>query len=282
MGWALAGPIIAGAVGGGIQARGAKKAAKDSQPQIPSQFAGTAGIAARNIQGYMRNGLPSFGGPFTAGLNPMQQNALTNIRGLLGSGQQGMDAARGTIERAASEGLSPADIELARSQSQGLFDFQQGRGLAQLREGQAQGGRFFGTGAVGAEGDFLRGMSSEREANLLPLALQMQQARLGAAGMLPQFLQGGLQNQLTGIQAGEAERGLQQQDINARYQEFIRTNPAAAIALLANLMGSTPFYNPTVPPNFGMLFGQGLSGLGQSPGFANSLPNYFGNNAGPG
>jgi hypothetical protein len=282
MGWAVAGPIIAGAVGGAAQSEGAKKAAKNSQPQVPEQFQRSAGLAANNINRYLVRGLPQWGGPFTVGLNPMQQGSLSSIQGLLGAGQNGMNAAQGTIERAAAEGLNPADIDLARSQSQGLFDFNQQRGLAQLREGQAAGGRFFGTGAVGAEGDFLRGLTSEREAMLLPLALQMQQLRLGAAGMLPQFLAGGIQNQMMGFQAGEQERSLGQQDLNARYQEFLRTNPAAAIPLLANLMGSTPFYNPTVPPNFGMLFGQGMMGLGQSPGFANAFPNYFGAQPGKG
>lgn len=282
MGWAAAAPIIASAVGGAAQSKGAGKAARHSAPRIPAEFSRLLGGASAQLQGFLGRGLPQFGGPFTVGLNPMQQSALGNIQGLLGAGQQGMTNALGVIDRAAAEGLSPADIELARNQTQGLFDFNQGRGLAQVRESQAQGGRFFGSGAVGAEADFMRGLTAERQASLLPLAMQMQQMRLGAAGMLPQFLSGAIGTQMQGLQAGEAERGLGQQDLNARYQEFIRTNPAAIIPLIANLMGSTPFYNPTVAPNFGMLFGSGLSGLGQSQGFANLFPQYFGSQRGPG
>jgi hypothetical protein len=70
---------------------------------------------------------------------------------------------------------------------------------------------------------------------------------------------------------------LQQQDIDRRFQEFLRTRPENAIGLFASLLGGggTPFFNPVVPPNLGMTFGAGLSGLGQSPGFLNFLQGAF-------
>src|SRR6266705_2943827 len=91
--WTVAAPIIASAVGAGISSRGAKNAAKHSQPQIPQQFAGPAGAGANYLWNAIVNGgLPQYKGPFTAGMNPLQNQGANFASQSLQAGQGGLDA----------------------------------------------------------------------------------------------------------------------------------------------------------------------------------------------
>lgn len=273
------GAIISGGanvLGGALSGKGGKNAAKNSAPQIPSVFRGATGDATNLLRQYLKNGFPSYPGQLTAGQDPLQTQGFDYISQVLGAGRGSFDSALKTIMGAAEGGIQEGDIQLALDKTNPLFEFQKGRSLAQLRESQSQGGRFFGTGALNAESDLLRGLEAQRSADILPLALQMQGVRLGAAQSLPSFLAGQAGVGGAGVQAGGARRGIEQEGLNAQFQEFLRTRPEAAIPLLASLMGGTPFYNPVVPPNWQQTTGAGLTGLSQSPGFLQFLAQAYG------
>lgn len=261
-------PVIASAAGGIASGIGGKQAAKGNKPQILGAFQGPVTDASRLLRSYISGGLPGYGGPFTAGLNPLQLQAMNFISSTLGTGDAGLQSALRTITNASEQGFSPQDIELARKQTQPLSDFLQKEGLAQVRESTSQGGRFFGTGGVASENRFMQQFLANRESTILPLAMQMAQYRLGAAQSVPNFLLGQLGVGAGAFQAGEAARGIEQSDLMARYQEFLRRQPLNAISALAGLMGGTPFYQGPVAPNLLQGLGAGLQGLGSSPGFA--------------
>lgn len=268
MGWAIAGPMLASAAGSAISARGGKKAAKNSAPQIPYQFQGPAGAAGSYLWGAINGGgLPRYGGQFTAGMNPTQQQGLNFATNGLSAGQAGLQNALQTVQTAAQSGFNPQDVQLAQQYLQPYYDYQRGQGLAQVREGQGQTGRFYGSGGVTAESNFLNQLNAQQSSQVLPLAMQMANYRLGAAQSIPQMLgqQQALGMGLYGL--GEQQRQIDQGDLAARYQDWVRSQPINAISALAGLMGGTPFYNPTVAPNAGQLFGSALSGLGSSPDF---------------
>jgi hypothetical protein len=267
MGWAAAAPIIASTVGGLLQSKGNKKAAGAS-PQIPGVFTGPVTDASRLLWSRILNGFPAYQGQLTAGATPLQQNALTAASGLMGQGQAGMDSAWQTLLRGATEGMGQSDIDLAMKQTNPLFEYQKTRSVGSMREAQAQGGRFFSTGALGQEGDLLAQMEANYSSQVLPLAMQMQQMRTQTAQSLPGFLQN-----IFGL--GEGERQIQQQGLSAQMAEWLRTQPEAAISMLAGLMSGTPFYNPATAPNAWQTIGSGISGLGQSAGFQKSIQDWL-------
>lgn len=278
--WTAAAPIIASAVGSGISARGGKKAAKHSQPQIPQQFAGPAGAGANYLwNAIAKGGLPQYGGTFTAGMTPLQNQGLNFVMGNQAAAQGGLDSALRTITGASESGFNPQDLQLAKNYLQPYYDYQRQQGLAQTREGEAQTGRFYSSGGVGAESNFLNQLNAQQTSQLLPLATQMAQYRLGAAQSLPGFLGGQQALGMGMFGLGEQQRQIQQGDLTAKYQEFLRTQPMAAISALAGLMGGTPFYNPAQAPNFAQMFGQGLSGLGSSPDFLKLIQAWQAQNA---
>ena len=271
MGWAVAGPILASAAGAGISSAGGKKASRNSAPQIPSVFQRPVGAASQVLTRDIYHGIPGYTGQLSANFNPLQEGGIQQISALLGQGQSGLDSALKTITGAAETGLSPSDIDLALQTTNPLFEYQKERSLSQLRESQAQGGRYFSSGALGQESDLLRGLEAQRTNDILPLAMNLANYRLGAAENLPAFLAGSMGLGQAAFQVGSQQQGIEQQGLDRLLQEFLRTRPEAAISSLAGLMGGTPFYNPVVPPNAAQIFGSGLAGLAGSPGFQSAL-----------
>lgn len=215
----------------GLQSRGAKKAAKGSEPQIPKQFmpALSAGLGVVNRN--LRYGATPFLGPTLAGQD-----------GVLGAaGGAGLRSAFDTIQQFSQSGISPEHLALIKQTTDPFYDDLRKDLVAGTRE--ATGSRFFGSGSAQQEMDTLRRFEGDRAAQAFPLALAAGQQQLGAAGTLYDLLQ----------------------------SEFLRTQPEAAIPGLAALMGSSQFYNPAVAPGFGSALGANIGSLIQSPGFWNWL-----------
>lgn len=269
-------PLIASAVGGGLSAQGSKKAAKGAKPQIPEEFRGplaaalgllTAGIQNRGgIGGTLGNPWQPFAGgsPFAAPLNSLQNTALGGLEAMLGpnisAANTGLADALTTIRAISAAGLDPATVKFVSDQLAPFFEGQREAGVAGVREASAARGGFFGSGSATAEGDFLRKLASEQSAQVLPLALQSQALRLGAAQSIPGLITG-TQESLIGqllnaLQGGEIARGAANQAL-----------PVQGINFLAALMGGTPFVQQAVPTNFLQSFGSNVSSLGSSPGF---------------
>jgi len=270
-------PIIASAVGAGISSRGSKKAAKNSRPQIPEAFRAPVGQAAGLLQGRLAGGFPQFKMPGSGDvLGSMQNAAIGESGGLLGAGNQGFQDALRTMQGVASTGIDPATIRSLQATLDPFFNYQREQGLGGVRQAQASGGRFFGTGGVQAESNFMNQFLANQSGTILPLAIQNQQLKMqGAQGMMASIL--GQQNfNQNAFNLGEQER-------QARLNEFLRTQPENAIPYLASLMQGTPMsYNPQ-GTNFAQNFGGSINSMLGSPGFWQYMQNaYVGNQKGPG
>lgn len=258
-------PAIASVMGSLISSRGSKKAAANAkQPQIPKIFGPALGQGLGLIQSRLGGGFPAFPG---GAINPLQSMAMGQMGQSFGAGQAGLDSARQTIEGLASTGIDPQAINTAQTQLAPYFDFLRQQGLGQFREGQAQGGRFFGSGAVGGEGNFLNQFAANQAAQVLPMAMQMTGMKLGAAGALPGFLGGQQQLGMNMFNMGGQAQAQQ-------LAEFLRQQPEAAIPLLTQLMGGTPMFQPPVPNNFGQVMGSNVNSMLGSGGFWDYLQSF--------
>lgn len=261
---AVAAPWIAAgasALGGYLSGRGSKKAAKNAKPDIPAIFKPAVGAATSLITSRLQTGFPRFGGPFVAGLSPEQTS-------LIGAGTGGINDALRTLQTVAESGLDPATVRQVTASLAPFFQRLTEQNLGQARETQAQGGRFFGTGGVGAEADVLERIASLRSQTELPLALQILDRQTSAAQALPGFLQ-------SSLGALDLPRQIQQAEFSAQFQEFLRTQPENAIGLLGTLLTGTPFQQPPLATNVAQGVGAGLQGLGSSPGFLQLLQDLF-------
>lgn len=261
----IAVPIIASVAGALASSQGSKKAAKNAKPPgIPPIFGPAVGQGLGLIQQRLGGGFPAFPG---GAINPLQSMAMNQMGQSFGAGQAGLDSARQTIEGLATTGIDPQAINTAQTQLAPYFNFLRDQGLGQFREGQAQGGRFFGSGAVGGEGNFLNQFAANQAAQTLPLAMQMTGMKLGAAGSLPGFLGGQQQLGMNMFNMGGQAQAQQ-------LAEFLRQQPDAAIPLLTQLMGGTPMFQPPVPTNFGQALGSNINSMFGSGGFWDYLNSF--------
>lgn len=261
-----AAPIAASVIGGLLSSRGSKKAAKASRPRIPAEFRPALGSALNLITAGLRNQFTSANNPFAAPFTGLQQQGREQVGSVLGAGgQAGLDEALRTIRGVSATGLDPAQIRSFQDVLAPFFEFQRQQGVAGVREAEAAGGRFFGSGGVSAEGNFLAQLEAERMAQIIPLALQAQILRLGAAQSVPSFLAGIQGLGSTAIQAGEVERSAQTQQL-----------PGQIIPFLTQLMGGTPLFTPPIPTNFLQSLGAQTSSLASSPAFLDLFKNFGG------
>lgn len=138
--------------------------------------------------------------------------------------------------------------------------------IPKLREAYAGTGTFSGTDRATAEQKTWTDLASNVAATL---AQQEQQNALAAAGALPSVqsaYQGiasqDVQKAAAGLQYGGLERQLQTQELSARYNEFLRTNPQSAsiinqVMQLLGLQTQASYMDPGSPG----LLSQALSGL---------------------
>jgi len=252
-----------------LSSSGSKKAAKNATPKIPKEFRPDLGSALGLLGQRLSGGFQGMPG---GALNPLQTMAMGQAGQSFGQGQAGLDSARQTIESLATTGIDPTAINTAQSTLQPYFDFLHGQGLAQTREGEAQGGRFFGSGGTGAEALFNSNFGAQQSAQILPMAMQMTGMRLGAANALPGFMAG---QQGLGMNLFNMGGVAQQQQL----AEFLRQQPENAIPLLAQLMSGTPMFQPPVPTNFGQALGGSLNSAMSSGGFWDYLRSLGGGGA---
>lgn len=285
-----AGPIAASAAGSYISSRGSQKAASGARPQVPAVFNPAVGQAAGLLGNRLAGGFPPFAMPGSGDVLSSLQNASIGQAGnTLGAGNQGFADALRTMTNVSQMGIDPSVVRDLQNQLDPFFSYQRNQGMAQAREGAAQGGRFFGTGALTNENNFMNQFLANQAGTILPLAIQHQQLRLQGAQGVGQNLLANQAFNTGNFQLGGAE---QQQ----RLQEFLRTQPEAAIPYLASLMQGTPMsYNPQ-GTNFLQSFGGGLNSMIGSPGFWQYMqsigggperqgppaPWHLGNNVGPG
>ena len=258
MGAALAVPLIAQLGSAAISSQGSKKAAKAAgSPQIPAFLEPMLQQAMGLIGSRMQYGSPAFKGQRVAGPTGTQ-----NL--LLARGQGGLTSAFDTVRRISETGLDESSIRDIEARLDPFFERQRSNIQAGAREASAGRGNFFGSGSASLERDSMQRFEESRMANIIPLALQIQQQQLGAAGALP-----GLLGQ--SMSALDMPRQVNQANMDFNFAEFIRTDPANAINMLAPLLGGggIPFFVPPVPTNFMQAAGAGLGNMASSTGFAN-------------
>lgn len=279
--WAAAAPWIVSGVSALAGSQGSKKAAKSATPKIPGAFrpdlASALGVLGQGLQ----QGFPRYQGPLVAGFDPMSSAGLAAAAGPLNAaGQGGLDSALATIRGISATGLDPSQIQSVRDTLAPFFNYQKQQTIAGTREAEAAGGRFFGTGGVQAENNALNQLLANQSSQVIPAALQATQLRLGAAGALPGFLGGEQGLGLGLLGAGQQRQQSDTAQMQAAYQEFLRTQPQTAIPLLAQLMGGTPnFFQPQGVNALQLLGGMGGS-LFSSPGFWNYLSSLGGPKSG--
>ena len=245
-------------LGGSLaSSKGSKKAAKSAKPQIPDIFKPQVSQGLGVIGQRLSGGFPAFPG---GAINPLQSMAMDQMGQSFGAGQAGLQSAQNTIQSIAGTGIDPNAINTAQSTLAPYFDFLRNQGLAATREGQAAGGRFYGSGGTNAEALFNSSFAANQAQQILPLAMQMTGMRLGAAGALPGFLGG--QQQL-GMNLFNVGGQAQSQQL----AEFLRQQPETAIPLLAQLMGGTPLFQPPVASNFSQVLGSNINSALGSGGF---------------
>jgi hypothetical protein len=149
--------------------------------------------------------------------------------------QGGYASALRNVLALAGGGLNQDVLNMAESVTRPLADIQRGDIVAGAREASAARGSLFSTGSQNTEMDALNRFEAQRRTDLLNQALQFGTQSLAAFSPL----QG----------------------------EFLRTQPDAGIAMLASLMGGTPFFTPPVPTNALQAIGGAANNLLQSPGF---------------
>lgn len=266
--------------GSAIQGAGGKKAAEAGQPQIPEEFAASLNSALDLLDKRLLEGFPTFPGQLSAPLNPLTTQALGQGGDLLTQGGPALQEALKTIQGVAESGLSPELVRGAEEAFRPLFDIQRERTKAQSREASAQGGRFFGTGAVEAENRALGELAAAERAEIFKIAPELGRLQLGAAQSIPGFLGGGA-GALGGFaNLGELARVVEQAGLDREFAEFIRTQPENAIPFLASLLQGTPLFFPPIAPNFAQIFGGQLTSASTQPGFFDFLKGSFSPGAG--
>lgn len=170
-------PLFASVAGSAISSRGAKKAAKKSQPRIPGQFMGPLETALGAINQSLQGRGPGFGGPFVSEM--MNQGGLTT--------------ALQTLTQGAQSAISQDDISTIRRTYEPLFQQQKSDLLAGMRQASAARGTYFSSGAISGENLGLSNLINSQGAQIIPLLQQAQQSRMQAAGAIPGLLLGGQQ-----------------------------------------------------------------------------------------
>ncbi len=246
----MAAPIFASLLGAGLSSSGSKKAAKGAKPQVPQVLQGVFGDAQSLLRSRLQGGFPRFGGSFVAQSSPGQSQ-------FLGQGQAGLNSALQTQRNIAETGLSEEQLKVVTDSFQPLFKQQRRELVGEVREGEAQGGRFFSKGATTSERTALTDLKVQQSGQILPLALQATGLQAQTAQGLPDFLN-------RANQTFDFPRQLEQMGLDKNFAEFLRTQPENALGMLQSILGGSgvPLFVPPQGTNFGQAAGANLSQLG--------------------
>jgi len=243
------GTAAALAIGGGLlSGSGSKKASKNQPPNPFDLFARPIRSASGLLNDRLLNGFQRFPGQLSAAAGEFGTSLFGGIPGFsrdLLSGFAGSGAGQGALDAlgniAGGNAFSDENLAGIRALLDPIFGRQREQGLQQVREGEAQGGRTFSTGGVGAETDFISQLGANQAQQTIQSLFQSRDQQIAASQGIPQFLQGILGAFQQGQSIDDFARQLEQQGIDRRLAEFIRTQPENAIPLLASLLGNTPF-----------------------------------------
>lgn len=198
----------------------------------------------------LKTGFPQYGGQFTAGMSPQEQQLMSMLFGSNGSGGAFGTAVGALSNIAQQDSLGRAQMLLQPSRQRAIEEM-----TRQTRERMALGNNLFSTGAQEVEGRNVGGVMGQFDATLAGLMPQLDSIRMGAAQAIPGlFAQG---ESIAGI-----PRGIQQNDLNARYQEFMRTNPAGGpLQALLQLFSNKPSFQTGTQTTGGSDWTQTLASL---------------------
>jgi hypothetical protein len=223
--------------------------------------------------------LMPYGGQFTAPMSPFEQNAMGGYFDFLNGGM-GLNSSRDYLNNV----LSGQYVDLNRNPyigqisdaMRGLKDYEDTQGLARLRSSSAAGGSAMGGAELGAESDFLRNSGNQFNALMGQLMNENYARERGFQTQAP-GQEAGLSSLLSqgygqGFNMGGLPRQLQQNDLNAQYQDYLRqVNGMQQMfqypdTLTNQLLYGGGFRGQT-PNQYGNSFGEMLTGLlGQGGG----------------
>ncbi len=226
-------------------------------------------------------GFPGYEGDLTAGLTPDQMGIYNSFFGAGGGFETGQNALSSIAQQ---DSLGRAQLMLQPALDRTIQQTRTG-----VRERQNLGNNLLSTGGQQQEERAVGDVQANFMDTLARMIPQLDATRIGAA-------QGLTQNTAAGMGIGDILRGAQQDELTAKYNEFLRTTPMGGpLQALIGLLGGnrTAGQNGGGGGNDGPSLGQNILGLiaalagsGAGSSIINNIasnPNwYVGDQRGPG
>lgn len=179
--------------------------------------------------GKIGQGLPGFEGPLTAPLSGVEQAGISRLGEYVGGGlpdvtQQGIGAFQDILAGADPKKSFEFFQQFIAPEEQRMLKEEL---IPTFKESQVPGGVLRGTGTEGGIADIISRFGTSQMGRIGADIQSRREQALRGLGMLPEVsgLAGGVPQIQAAMQYGGLPRLIEQQDINARFAEFIRTTP---------------------------------------------------------
>lgn len=232
------GNFFSGAMGGGVDA-------KDVVPHYANEAGGAASTAVRKA--FKGGGFTPYGGDFVMPFGDSERAILDQFL------QADLPMLRNSLgDIAQQDALGRAEMLLQPSKQRSIQS-----GINSIRERMGANGNLFSSNLALEEGRAVGDIESGFNQSLAALLPQMQAQRMAAAQQL-------LGQTGSALGLASIPRNIQQQDLNARYQEFLRTNPfGGPLQALLGLSGNAPSLGSVQPGMYGPSMFDSLMQMGQ-------------------
>ena len=214
-------------------------------------------------------GAPGYGGELVAGMTPMQQQSMSQM----GQYMSSQTPLSGEVEGAFGDYLAGTKPEeMIDFYNQYLLPSQQRQfsektlpGIKESWVGPTGEGGYWGSGRATAEGRAHEVHGEQVATGRGKAVMAGREQGLQALGMAPsigKYLEeGSLRRATAGWNMGEGARGIENQKLQAEFQEFLRTQPGASetinqILSFLGLQTTDTIVDPGKPSPFATLFGQ--------------------------
>jgi len=289
MSWANVALVASSAItagGGYLSSKEAGKSAKNAKPLAPmidkEPFQLESGQAVADwAKKYMPGYVPGaeFGGKRTAGMSPQETQGMEWLQKYMNQPNTGenYNLAAGEIKKTLTGGYNPATSDFYQATRQGAMREQESA-IDALRRSQGYRGTFFQDTGVREEGKVREGTANYLQQLLGSMGEKERQNRLAAvpqAMNLEQYAQGApLAKAAAGMSLGSLPRLIEQGDLEARYQDFLRkqTELGGTIPAAQGVFGTSVNYAVEQPASSPFDRIMGLATMG-----GNLLSQFMGN-----
>lgn len=229
----------------------------------------------------MGKGLPAWEGQFTAPLSGVEQVGMGQLKDYV-TGGIGETAQMGVgAYQQALKGLSPEQVqaEYMKYTAPAEQRYLKETMIPAFKESMVPGGTLRSTGTERGIGDII---SRFGEGQLGRIGERITSERAGARSMIPYAgqmagLEQGVPQMEAAFQYGQLPRMIEQAELTARIQEFVRTTPELSPIInqmmqYAGITTQAAFLSPYQPSPFLQLAKEGISAVGQAAGMAAGKP----------